>query len=244
MGKLPLLRVALVIAMISHELRTPLNAIKGYCDLLLIYGPLSEKQSDFVNHVLRNANTLSKLIEEVLFWATVERGELFNEKDTFALTGVIESVIEPLQTRFAAKKHQLTVAIPQDLVVIGDSTRFTEAFSRLIENAFRFTREEGIITVSASRVQDQWTPESSAWVAHVQIQDTGVGIAANEQDRIFDAGFHSYRSWSYGQDEDSSLNLGFSLNIVKGIVEHYGGRIWVESEIEKGSNFHVTIPVP
>jgi signal transduction histidine kinase len=218
------------LARMSHELRTPLNAIIGFSDLLAEEsgGPLSEKHKRFVGHVQAGARHLLQLINDILDLSKIDAGRIeishedFNAAD--ALTEVL-SVIKPLADM---KRIQVSSALPPELEVYADRTRFKQILYNLLSNAVKFTPEGGAV-----EIQSGW----SEGAIRFSVSDTGVGIPPAEHQAIFDE-FHQVSNGAKGLREGTGLGLA----ITRRLVELHGGTIWVESEPGKGSRFSFTLP--
>ena len=218
------------LANMSHELRTPLNAILGYTELMLddIYGAMSDRARATLSRVQANGKHLLGLINEVLDLSKIEAGQLELSLGDYAIKDIVYNVfgaVEPL----ASNKHLvLKVELAPNLPPArGDERRLTQVLFNLVGNAIKFT-DNGEVTIKASAGDKCYT---------IAVCDTGPGIAAADQAKIFEE----------FQQADSSTTkqkggTGLGLTIAKRIIEMHGGRLWVESEIGKGSIFSFTIP--
>lgn len=217
------------LARMSHELRTPLNAIIGFSDLLAeeSAGPLADKQKRFVGHVQAGARHLLQVINDILDLSKIDAGRIeIAHEDFFAAEALAEvlSVIHPLAE---FKRIHVAADVAPGLKVFADRTRFKQVLYNLLSNAVKFTPEGGSVKVESS-----W----QNGVICFAVSDTGVGIAPEEHEAIFDE-FHQV-SGSPGRKEGTGLGLA----ITRRLVELHGGRIWVESGPGKGSRFLFTLP--
>jgi signal transduction histidine kinase/HAMP domain-containing protein len=219
------------LANMSHELRTPLNAILGYTELVSdgIYGEVPQKIQEVVERVQKSGRHLLGLINDVLDISKIEAGQLKLSIGDYSFSDVVQSVTTAVESLAAEKQLALTVDVPSDLPVgAGDERRITQVLLNLVGNAIKFTEAGGVeISVRAG---------NGAFVAAVH--DTGPGIDAEHQQRIFEE----------FQQVDSSPTktkggTGLGLAIAKRIVEMHGGRIWVESTLGEGSTFRFSVPV-
>jgi len=210
----------------SHELRTPLAILLGYASLL------EEQTTDttrkYVLPIIQNALRLRKLLTDMLNLRYLEAGEMDLELEPVQFSEVVDAVLEDLGFLADEKGEVVVIEIGQDLPSIwADKGKLHLILSNLISNAIKFTPEGGEIAITALAEDDQLT---------VAVRDTGVGIASEEYDRIFDR---------FYQVEDSLTRrhpgLGLGLSIVKELVELHQGRVWVESQTEEGSTFYFTI---
>lgn len=220
------------ISTVSHELRTPMTSIKGYVDLLLLgsAGPLSEMQRRFLQIVKANADRLKLLVDDLLDISRIESGRLQLDLRPVPLEAAVEAVVASLKARIDEKKQRLELDLPEFLPPVhADKDRLIQILSNLVSNAHKYTPEGGRICIRA-RAEDE--------AVHVEVSDTGIGIPPEALPRIFE---RFYRVDDPRVQETPGTGLG--LSIVKALVEMHGGRIWVESEVGKGSTFHFTIPI-
>ncbi len=219
------------LANMSHELRTPLNAILGYTELILdeIYGATPPRMREVLQRVETNGRHLLGLINDVLDLSKIEAGQLTLTLGDFAIKDMLQGVyvaVEPLAT---GKKLALKLDVPAGLPrAHGDERRLSQVVLNLVGNAIKFT-DRGEVTISGSATDGAFT---------IAVRDTGPGIAAADQAKIFEE----------FQQADNSITkkkggTGLGLAISKRIIEMHGGRIWVESELGKGSTFSFTLPI-
>ena len=219
------------LANMSHELRTPLNAILGYNELMQdgLYGELSPKTKEVLNRVDKNGKHLLGLINDVLDLSKIEAGQLMLASESFSMKDVVQTVVSATESLAAAKSLPLKVVIPDSMPEArGDERRITQVLLNLVGNAIKFT-DAGEVSVAATIANGKFS---------VSVTDTGPGIPPSEQGRIFEE-FH--------QIDDSNTKkkggTGLGLAIARRIIELHRGRLWVESEIGRGSTFHFELPV-
>jgi PAS domain S-box-containing protein len=218
------------LATMSHELRTPLNAIVGFADLLerQTAGPLTQKQERFVRHVKESSRHLLALIDGILDISKIEAGHVDLKFDSFPLSVAVDEVLSTLRPLAAAKDIHLTTDLSLELMVHADHVRVKQILYNLLSNAIKFTPANGSVRLVASVSEE---------VAQISVIDTGTGIPPDEHDAIFET-FHRYVS----PTQEVYEGTGLGLSITKLLVEQHGGKIWVESQPDKGSEFHVTLP--
>ena len=219
------------VANMSHELRTPLAAILGYAELIQegFYGPLPEKSLDALTRIRSNGKHLLGLINTVLDIAKIEFGQFSLNLGEYAMQSVVETVCGATQSLADAKKLILKTELSRPLPIgIGDEQRLTQVLLNLVGNAIKFT-DSGEVRIAAAAANDQFA---------VAVTDTGPGIPADEQQRVFDQ-FHQVDS----SNTKAKGGTGLGLAIAKQIVEMHGGRIWVEFTLGQGATFHILLPV-
>jgi phosphoserine phosphatase RsbU/P len=220
---------------VSHELRTPLTCIHQYATLLLdgIAGALTPDQSDHMRTIMKSVNQLHAMIRDLLEAARAESGKLRVEPRCVSLSELIHQVITMLKPIADEKHIGLEVGIDQRLPLVhADPDRILEVLMNLVDNAIKFTPNDGAIMVQANMVN-----ADREWV-YVSVSDTGRGLSPEAKSLIFERLY---------QDPDSIDNnrsgLGLGLFICKEIIRLHEGRIWVSSELGQGSTFTFTLPV-
>jgi signal transduction histidine kinase len=218
------------LANMSHELRTPLNAIIGFSQVLRqrLFGPINEKQEEYLDDILSSGHHLLSLINDVLDLSKVEAGQVELEVASFSLREALERGV--VMVREPASKRGVAVALElaRDVdVVEGDERRLRQVVFNLLSNAVKFTPDGGSIVVASARVDGE---------VQVSVTDTGPGIVAEERERIFE----EFHQTDVGVQQREGTGLGLALS--KRFVELHGGRIWVESEHGHGSCFVFTLP--
>lgn len=248
------------LANISHELRTPLNAIIGYTELLLggTYGELQQRQIDRLERVYGSAKHLLNLINDVLDLSKIEAGQMKLNVEPLDINWILESALTEIRPQADEKMLSLHVEIESDLPAIaGDGQRIRQSLMNVLGNAVKFTKEGSIHVIAATRhvVQGGFRerPKSVSpftlnlppghsvpdgeWLS-VSVIDSGIGIASENQQMIFDA---------FRQVDGSTIReyggTGLGLAIVSKLVSLHGGLVWAESEVNVGSAFTLLLPV-
>ena len=219
------------LANMSHELRTPLNAIIGFSEVLLdpSLKVTEEEQSQFLTDVLSSGKHLLGLINEILDLAKIEAGKMELQIEPALLQDVVEAVSNTMRSLAVKKSIDLRVESDERLAPFPmDGARIKQVLLNLVGNAVKFTPEGGRVWVRA---------DSEDGAVRVEVGDTGPGIAAEDRERIF------LEFQQAGSDAGKPQGTGLGLALAKKFVEMHGGKIWLESEVGKGSRFFFTIPI-
>jgi two-component system phosphate regulon sensor histidine kinase PhoR len=224
------------VANVSHELKTPLTAIQGFAETLLT-GALDDAENNrrFVEIIRDHATRMAALTSDLLKLSQIEAGRLDMEVRSVQLADLISGCVETVRLRAEQKQLSLSVeCAPSVPLVNADPQHLRDVLENLLNNAVQYTPVGGRITVSADR---EPSSDGAKPAVVVTVADTGIGIPEAHQHRVFER--------FYRVDRDRSREVGgtgLGLAITKHIVEAHGGRIWLESEVGKGSRFHFTIP--
>jgi signal transduction histidine kinase len=220
------------LANMSHELRTPLNAVIGFSEVLLerMFGEVNEKQAEYLQDILSSGRHLLSLINDILDLSKIEAGRMELELVTFDLPMAVANALTLVQER--ASRHGVTLDLSVEKALgpfVADERKFKQILLNLLSNAVKFTPEGGRISVKAMPADGS---------VEISVTDTGIGIAAEDQEAIFE----EFRQ--VGTDHARKREgTGLGLTLTRKFVEMHGGKIWVKSEVGKGSTFTFTLPV-
>jgi signal transduction histidine kinase len=220
------------LANMSHELRTPLNAIIGFSEVLLekLFGEVNEKQEDYLKDIHSSGRHLLSLINDILDLSKIEAGRMELELSNFDAAAALANATTLVRERAQRHGIRLTQQVEPDLGdIAADERKFKQILLNLLSNAVKFTPDGGAIDVIARREADNLV---------VAVRDTGIGIAESDQAEVFEEFRQVGRSYTSKQE-----GTGLGLALTRRFVELHGGKIWLESEIGKGSTFTFTIPV-
>jgi len=223
------------VSTVSHDLRSPLTLMHGYVTMLEMVGDLNEQQAGYVHKIVSSVESMSKLVGNLLDLGRIEAGidlrlELIHAQD------VVERVIGALQLQATQKRVQLVNEVTQQVVPVieADQALLQQALYNLVDNAIKFTEATGKVVV---RIRTQIGAGDELDFLVFEVQDNGVGIAPVDQPRLFEKFF---RGAQQGGKKHGGSGLG--LAIVKSIAERHGGKVWVESQLGRGSTFYLSIP--
>jgi signal transduction histidine kinase len=217
------------ISLVSHELRTPLTSIRGYVELMLDERSLSHDQQHYLGIVDRNSERLLDVVNDLLFLAQVDAGKLAFELRPLNFEQVVTECIESSMPAAAAKGIALTMHTAPLPKVRGDRARLAQVFDNLVSNAIKFTPEGGRVEVRLKAVDG---------AAVLEVEDTGLGLAPDEQGQLFERFFRSSRA-----SENAIPGTGLGLAIAKAIVERHGGQITLTSAENVGTTVRVQLPL-
>jgi GAF domain-containing protein/anti-sigma regulatory factor (Ser/Thr protein kinase) len=218
------------LANMSHELRTPLNAIIGFSEVLLqgIFGDVNAKQREYLADVLGSGQHLLSLINDILDLSKIEAGRMDLELSTFLFRDALDSGLTIVRERAARHGIQLNSVVASDVRTLeADERKVKQILYNLLSNAVKFTPDGGRVDVSVRADNGD---------VRVEVRDTGIGVASEDQERIFE----EFRQ--VGR-ERSREGTGLGLTLTKRFVELHGGRIWLESTPGQGSTFTFTLPM-
>ena len=221
------------LANMSHELRTPLNSINGFSEVLYdeTFGPLNEKQKKYVNNVLTSGKHLLLLINQILDMAKVEAGKMKLALSSLPMKSLLNEISRLVEDMVSKKKIEMLLEITEDLPNIeADELKVKEIIYNLVSNAVKFTPEGGKIGMRAKKSDSE---------IEIVVWDTGVGIAPENMEKIFEGFFRVDTPYSRVTE-----GTGLGLPLSKKLVELHGGKLSVESEgLNKGTSVRFTLPI-
>ncbi|HEV7745946.1 MAG TPA: ATP-binding protein [Pyrinomonadaceae bacterium] len=215
---------------VSHELRTPLTAILAFIETLEA-GAIDDKEASqrFLSIIRRNATRMHDLIDDILELSQIEAGNVPVKTEEFELAPVVNDVLASLATKAEAQGIMLRNDVAVDVMVCADARRLEQMLTNLIENAIKFNRESGTVTISHEAAPDQRS--------RIIVEDSGEGIPAQHLERLFERFYRVDRARSRDMG-----GIGLGLAIVKHLARAHGGEVSVTSELGKGSAFTIELP--
>ncbi|WP_448335038.1 ATP-binding protein [Bellilinea sp.] len=219
-----------IVATVSHDLRTPLTLLRGYSSMLSMIGELNEQQQVYVNKIVSTVEDMTHLVNNLLDLSRIESGIPLKLEELDPMI-VVEKIIRQYQAHASQKNIQLTFEGPADgkrLLIKADLALLQQALINLVDNAIKYTRKDGQVVVRVRAGNERLTFE---------VHDNGIGIAPLDLPRLFEKFYRSGRREAY-----EKRGSGLGLAIVKSIAERHHGRVWVDSQLGKGSTFYMELP--
>ena len=219
------------LANMSHELRTPLNAIIGFSEVLSerLFGEINDKQAEYLGDILESGQHLLSLINDILDLSKIEAGRMELELSDFNLPSAIDNALTLVRERAQRRSITLTRNVDERLAMVrADERKVKQVLLNLLSNALKFTPDGGQIDVRAA---------VNGGVAEVSVRDTGVGIAPEDQEMVFE----EFRQVGTASKKVEGTGLGLAIS--RKFIELHGGRIWVTSQVGQGSTFAFTLPL-
>lgn len=216
------------ISVTSHELRTPMTVIRGYIEIMLQgnFGEVNEMQSEFLHKMLRSVKDLITFVNDTLDLSKIQSGSLQLHMEPLVVGSVLADVVKNLQELFDEANVQFVIE-QSDLQVMADQSQLSRVMVNLLSNALKFTPPGGKVSVSVEVKDDK---------AVIAVKDNGIGMGGDDQKVLFQ---------KYAQIENKWVSkmrgTGLGLAISKDLIERMGGEVWVESELNKGSTFYVSL---
>ncbi|MBY0452605.1 MAG: histidine kinase, partial [Bdellovibrionaceae bacterium] len=216
------------VSLISHDLKTPIAKIQGVLDRLLAQGPLTQQQQSDLYNLKEYSDELNRYIQSILKVLRVESRDFKILKETADINGIIENVVERLSPLAQSKKIALQTHLEPMFLIEIDVTLMTEVVLNIVENAIKYTPPNGLVRIKSFETDQD---------VCVEIIDSGEGISSEDQEII-------WNKFTRGKSQDyKTKGSGLGLYLVKYFVELHGGQISVQSEIGKGTQFTVKLPI-
>ncbi|MBK9603886.1 MAG: HAMP domain-containing protein [Anaerolineales bacterium] len=218
------------VATVSHDLRSPLTLMRGYATMLEMVGELNEQQQGYVKKIISGVENMSRLVNNLLDLGRIDLG-VGLQVENVSVLDIIERVTGALQLQASQKNIALNVELSKDMphAIEADQALLHQAVYNLVENAIKYTPEKERVTI---RTETQ--PGSLTFI----VEDSGIGIAADDLPRLFEKFYRGKQREARAQH-----GSGLGLAIVHSIATNHGGRVWVDSEVGKGSTFYLQIPL-
>ncbi len=221
------------VATVSHELRTPLTAIQNSLKLIGYETKDNQAVNDYVGIIKRNIDRQAIMIDNLLDTARIERGSIQGTRTKFELNKLLQEAVDILKIQASGKNVSLNLyPSKDDSSIWGDQEQLRRVFINLADNAIKFTPASGKVEIFLVHEDSN---------IKVTIADTGCGIRKEEQEKIFDAFIQAEAIQQ--SNSISKKGIGLGLTIVREIINRHGGKVWVDSEVGKGSRFHVLLPM-
>jgi signal transduction histidine kinase len=228
------------VSFVAHELKNPMASIKGYTELVAggMAGPINEMQASFLATVRSNVDRMNTIVSDLNDLTKIQVGAMRLEFKAVNIGEVIDEVSRSLTRQIEEKGQKFILDLEPTLPSVwADRTRMVQVLTNLISNAHKYTPQGGDIIVRARSEAADSESSPAIQVIHLAVIDTGIGISPEDQAKIFQQYFRTEIS------KDMASGTGLGLNITKSLVEMQGGRVWFESEVQKGTTFHLTIPI-
>ncbi len=212
----------------AHELKSPVTPIKGYLDLIISDSESNEKVKKWAKVSLRNSERLLRLVNDILDVSRLDTDTMRFDMEKLNPVQILDEIVEDMKAIIEKKGLKFITEIPKDLPnIMGDRYRLSQILKNLLVNAIKFT-DNGSIKIKAKKTNE---------CIHIFVQDTGIGISKNEIKKVFNKFYQAYTG-----DDRKNEGTGLGLFICKEIIQKHNGEIWLESQIGKGSTFHIKIP--
>jgi two-component system phosphate regulon sensor histidine kinase PhoR len=218
------------VATVSHDLRSPLTLMRGYATMLEMVGELNDQQQGYVRKIVSGVENMSRLVNNLLDLGRIEIG-VGLQVETVSIHDIVERVVGALQLQASQKNISLSVDPARDLpaTIEADQALLHQGVYNLVENAIKYTPNGGQVAVRVRIAQKDLVFE---------VQDDGIGITPSDMPRLFEKFYRGKQREARAQH-----GTGLGLAIVRSIAERHGGKVWVESELGKGSTFFLQVPV-
>jgi len=220
------------ISILGHDLKNPFNNILGFSEILTneIDSLNKDEINDIAKNIYKSAQITNKLLEDILTWARTQQGKIPFNPQILNLTDICKNVVDVLKPNADAKNITINYSAPDGTNIFADIDMVKTVLRNLVSNAIKFTNNGGAININA---------EENPGFVTISVTDNGIGIAPGDLAKLFDI---SEVITTKGTAKETGTGLG--LLLCKDFVEKHGGKIWLESEVGKGSDFKFTLPIP
>lgn len=228
------------VSFVAHELKNPMASIKGYTELVAggMAGPVNEMQSSFLATVRSNVDRMNTIVSDLNDLTKIQVGNMRLDYRSVQISEVLDEVIRSLTRQIEEKSQTLSIELAENLPSVwADPARLAQIITNLMSNAQKYTPENGQIVVGAERHKSSEGEQSDVEWVHLWVKDSGIGIAEEDQKKIFQQYFRTDHA------KEMAAGTGLGLAITRSLVEMQGGRIWFESRANEGTTFHFTVPV-
>lgn len=228
------------VSFVAHELKNPMASIKGYTELVTggMAGPITDMQAKFLATVRSNVDRMNTIVSDLSDLNKIEAGILKIEFKPVSMPEIVEEAVRSTRRQIDEKEQTVDINVPDNLPLIwADRNRMIQIVVNLVSNATKYTPNGGQILIGSENSRLQSDAGDNVPVVHFWVKDTGIGIPPEDQKKIFQQYFRTEMSKS------QASGTGLGLNITKNLVEMQGGKIWFESEVGKGTAFHLSIPL-
>lgn len=231
------------VSFVAHELKTPMTSMKGFADLLLsgVAGKLNDQQNSFLGTIRSNIDRMNTLVSDLNDVTKLQTDNLRMEFAPVDFRNIITETLRPLTKQIEDKGQSMVMNLPKDMPNIqADQNRLIQVMTNLVSNAYKYTPPDGDIYINADVMQKNLDSKGRDLgpALHVYVQDSGIGMSEEDLAKLFTPYFRSDNPLTREQP-----GTGLGLTITRGIVAGHGGRIWVESQLNKGTTFHFTVPL-
>jgi signal transduction histidine kinase len=236
------------ISIAAHELKTPLTLIQGYVNILRDLKEMDERTGSFIEGIYRGSQRMNTIIENMLDLSAMDTSQLNLAVEQVNLKSIIDLIVAQQEQTLRERRHTIEITTLEELPrVEGDPARLHQIFNQIISNAIKYTPDGGQIIIRGETIS---ATDNSPERVKISVKDTGIGIAPEDRDRIFEKFYRSSDSklHSTGETKFMGAGPGLGLAIVKGLAEAHGGRVWADSQgFDQlncpGSTFNILLPV-
>ena len=219
------------VSLVSHELKSPMTSIRGFADLIRqgLTGPVSSQAREFLDTIVDNVDQMAALVSDLSDISRIETGRLKLQLSAVPLARYVQETVAAMRPQVDSRRHQLSLDLPADLpAALADRTRLVQIITNLLSNACKYTPEGGQIRIQA---------RAQGGRVHIAVSDSGIGMSAEDQARLFTQFFRSENPVVREQQ-----GWGLGLNVTRRLVELQGGEMGVTSELGRGSTFWFALP--